>query len=113
MKLKKSKLIFVLSLLLVMTFALPVVAEVVQVDAGLNSVDQNALANTVKNILMKIGYFIGIAAVGALIFSAYRMTIGNEKQREEAKTHVLWSLGAVVLVAMSIMVVGFVANLVK
>ena len=36
----------------------------------------------------------------------------NEQKRAEVKTHIIWTLGAVVLVALAMMIVGYVISLV-
>lgn len=110
---KTIKLLILISLILCI-FAFPVIAESIPVDSGLSdNVDKDALAMTIKDIFITIGYFIGVVAVGSLIFNGFKIaTAGNEAKRAEAKTHIFWTLGAVVLVGLAIMIVSFVAGLI-
>ena len=88
-------------------------ADLVKVNVGLNTADKTQLANKLKDIFQGIGYFIGIIAVGVLIFNGFRLaTATNEQKRAEVKTHIIWTLGAVVLVALAMMIVGYVISLV-
>lgn len=88
--------------------------DIVDIDAGLNPTDQKQLADKLQSIFKGIGYFIGVVAVGVLIFNGFRLaTATNEQKRAEVKTHIMWTLGAVALVALSLMIVGFVIALVK
>jgi len=87
--------------------------DLVEVNAGLNTADKTQLADKLKGIFQGIGYFIGIIAVGVLIFNGFRLaTATNEQKRAEVKTHIIWTLGAVVLVALAMMIVGYVISLV-
>ena len=87
--------------------------EIVEVDAGLNTTDKQVLADKLQDIFRGIGYFIGVIAVGVLIFNGFRLaTATNEQRRAEVKTHIVWTLGAVVLVALALMIVGYVISLV-
>lgn len=87
--------------------------DLVEVNVGLNTADKTQLANKLKDIFQGIGYFIGIIAVGVLIFNGFRLaTATNEQKRAEVKTHIIWTLGAVVLVALAMMIVGYVISLV-
>lgn len=87
--------------------------DLVEVNAGLNTADKTQLADKLKDIFQGIGYFIGIIAVGVLIFNGFRLaTATNEQKRAEVKTHIIWTLGAVVLVALAMMIVGYVISLV-
>ncbi len=87
--------------------------DIVEVDAGLNTTDKQVLADKLKDIFKGIGYFIGVIAVGVLIFNGFRLaTATNEQKRAEVKTHIIWTLGAVVLVALAMMIVGYVISLV-
>jgi hypothetical protein len=88
-------------------------SDLVEVNVGLNTTDKTQLANKLKDIFQGIGYFIGIIAVGVLIFNGFRLaTATNEQKRAEVKTHIIWTLGAVVLVALAMMIVGYVISLV-
>lgn len=87
--------------------------DIVEVDAGLNTTDKQVLADKLQDIFKGIGYFIGVIAVGVLIFNGFRLaTATNEQKRAEVKTHIVWTLGAVVLVALALMIVGYVISLV-
>ena len=87
--------------------------DLVEVNAGLNTTDKTVLANKLQDIFKGIGYFIGVIAVGVLIFNGFRLaTATNEQKRAEVKTHIIWTLGAVVLVALAMMIVGYVISLV-
>jgi hypothetical protein len=87
--------------------------DLVEVNAGLNTTDKTVLADKLQDIFKGIGYFIGIIAVGVLIFNGFRLaTASNEQKRAEVKTHIIWTLGAVVLVALALMIVGYVISLV-
>ena len=87
--------------------------DLVEVNVGLNTADKTQLADKLKGIFQGIGYFIGIIAVGVLIFNGFRLaTATNEQKRAEVKTHIIWTLGAVVLVALAMMIVGYVISLV-
>ncbi len=87
--------------------------DIVEIDAGLNTTDKTVLANKLQDIFIGIGYFIGIIAVGVLIFNGFRLaTTTNEQRRAEVKSHIIWTLGAVVLVALALMIVGYVITLV-
>ena len=88
-------------------------SDLVEVNVGLNTADKTQLADKLKDIFQGIGYFIGIIAVGVLIFNGFRLaTATNEQKRAEVKTHIIWTLGAVVLVALAMMIVGYVISLV-
>lgn len=88
--------------------------DIVEVDAGLNTTDKQVLADKLQDIFKGIGYFIGVIAVGVLIFNGFRLaTATNEQKRAEVKTHIVWTLGAVVLVALALMIVGYVISLVS
>lgn len=88
-------------------------AEMVEVNAGMQAADKEALADQIKKIIQGLGYFIGVIAVGVLIFNGFRLaTATNEQKRLEVKTHIAWTLGAVVLVALAMMIVGYVISLV-
>jgi len=88
-------------------------AEMVEVNAGMQAADKEALADQIKKIIQGLGYFIGVTAVGVLIFNGFRLaTATNEQKRAEVKTHIIWTLGAVVLVALAMMIVGYVISLV-
>lgn len=87
--------------------------DIVKVDAGLNTTDKTVLANKLQDIFKGIGYFIGVVAVGVLIFNGFRLAATtNEQRRAEIKSHIVWTLGAVVLVALALMIVGYVIGLV-
>jgi len=87
--------------------------NIVKVDAGLNTTDKTILANKLQDIFKGIGYFIGVVAVGVLIFNGFRLaSTTNEQRRAEVKSHIVWTLGAVVLVALALMIVGYVIGLV-
>jgi len=117
-KLKKPAFqTFILIALMLIFYVVPVMAEggeTIPVDSGvLGGTDKTALSNTLKNIIMGVGYFIGIVAVGALVYNGFKIAIStNEQKRMEAKTHLFWALGGVVLVALSFMLVDVVVNLV-
>jgi len=117
-KLKKPAFqTFILIALMLIFYVVPVMAtggETIPVDSGvLGGTDKTALSNTLKNIIMGVGYFIGIIAVGALVYNGFKIAIStNEQKRMEAKTHLFWALGGVVLVALSFMLVDVVVNLV-
>lgn len=117
-KLKKPAFqTFILIALMLIFYVVPVMAtggETIPVDSGvLGGTDKTALSNTLKNIIMGVGYFIGIIAVGALVYNGFKIAIStNEQRRMEAKTHLFWALGGVVLVALSFMLVDVVVNLV-
>jgi len=88
-------------------------AEMVEVNAGMQTADKEALADQIKKIIQGLGYFIGVIAVGVLIFNGFRLaTATNEQKRAEVKIHIIWTLGAVVLVALAMMIVGYVISLV-
>ncbi len=111
---KKAKLLLMV-LFILCIFTMPALAEgnVIDVGSGLAAVEQNQLAEKVLDIVTGIGYFIGVVAVGALIYSAFQLATGDERKRAEAKTHIFWTLVAVVLVGMALMLVGFVAGLIQ
>jgi len=106
----------VVALMLIMLFAFcgaAVASEMVPIDAGLSSVDKATLANKIKDIFLGIGYFIGVVAVGSLIFNGFRLvTAVDEQRRAQAKTHIIWTLGGVVLVGLALMIVGGVISLI-
>lgn len=83
----------------------------IDVGSGLAAVEQDALAQKILDIFTGIGYFIGVVAVGSLIFNAFQLATGDERKRADAKTHVLWTLGAIVLVGLALLIVGFVVGL--
>lgn len=99
--------------LFLLTIALPVMADPVSVNAGLGTtVDQDALATVIKDMAVKVGSLIGVVAIGALIFNGFRLgTASNEQKRAEALGSIKWSLLAVVLVGLAVMLVSFVASL--
>lgn len=103
-----------LTLIMLLIFCGTAIAsEMVPIDAGLSSVDKVTLATKIKDIFLGIGYFIGVVAVGALIFNGFRLvTAGDEQKRAQAKTHIMWTLGGVVLVGLALMIVGGVISLI-
>lgn len=115
---RRSK-ILIIAILIMCAFAVPVIADdekatdvnIIDVGSGLAAVEQDALATKILDIFTGIGYFIGVIAVGALIYCAFQLATGDERKRAEAKTHILWTLGAVVLVGLALLIVGFVINL--
>ncbi len=111
---KKAKLLLMV-LFILCIFTMPGLADdnVIDVGSGLAAVEQNLLAEKILDIIKGIGYFIGVIAVGALIYSAFQLATGDERKRAEAKTHIFWTLAAVVLVGMALMLVGFVAGLIQ
>jgi hypothetical protein len=40
------------------------------------------------------------------------VTAGDEQKRAQAKTHIMWTLGGVVLVGLALMIVGGVISLI-
>jgi len=108
------KLIILASAIILLSFCGPAIAsEVVPIDAGLGSVDKTALATKLKDIFVGIGYFVGVVAVGSLIFNGFRLVLaGDEQKRAQAKTHIMWTLGGVVLVGLALMIVGAVISLI-
>lgn len=81
---------------------------------GLNSVDGSTLAEKIISIATGAGALIGAVAVGAMIFTGFKLaTSTTEQKRAESLTHLMWSLGAVGIVGLSLVIVGFVAKLVK
>lgn len=113
-KFKYSVMLFVLFAFITCCAGVVLAAgDLVEVNAGLNTADKTQLADKLKDIFQGIGYFIGIIAVGVLIFNGFRLaTATNEQKRAEVKTHIIWTLGAVVLVALAMMIVGYVISLV-
>lgn len=117
---KKRKRIVILALLIMCVFAMPVLADedntagtsnIIDVGSGLGEVEADALADKILDIFTGIGYFIGVVAVGSLIYNAFRLATGDEKKRADAKGHILWTLGAVLLVGAALLIVGFVVGL--
>lgn len=108
--------IMMTALIMLFIFGTPVAfgaGDTIDVGSGLNTVDQSTLAKQIISILTSVGYFIGVIAVGSLIFNGFRLSTGDERKRAEAKTNILWTLAAVVLVGMALLIVGFVAGLIK
>jgi peptidoglycan biosynthesis protein MviN/MurJ (putative lipid II flippase) len=113
--LNRSVKIIAIAILVLCCFCAVALADgdIVAVDAGLQTTDKDALADKLKDIFTGIGWFIGIVAVGALILCGFRLTMAkNEQKREEIKDHIKWVLAAVVLVALAMMIVGYVVSLV-
>jgi len=110
---KKAASLTLIALIIILVFSVQALADTtIDIGAGLDDVSKEALANKIKDILVTIGYFAGIIAVGSLIFSGFKLaTAGNENKRAEAKSQIMWTLGGVVLVGMALMIVGFVASL--
>lgn len=112
---ERSMKIAVITALILCCYCAVVLADgdIVAIDAGLQTTDKTVLANKLKEIFTGIGYFIGVIAVGALIFNGFKLaTASNEQKRAEVKTHIVWVLGAVVLVALALMIIGYVVSLV-
>lgn len=111
----KKRKIIVLTLLMVCMFTMPVLADdptgMIDVGSGLGEVEKDALAEKILDIITSIGYFIGVVAVGALVYNAFRLATGDEKKRADAKSHIFYTLGAVILVGMALLIVGWVAGL--
>ncbi|MDN5375150.1 MAG: hypothetical protein PWQ39_190 [Thermacetogenium sp.] len=79
-------------------------------DAG----DKAQLAEKIRFIGLNVGSFIGVIAVCAMIFCAFRLaTARDERGRADAISHMMWAIGAVIIVGLALAIVGFVANLVK
>lgn len=77
------------------------------------TVDKSQLATKIKTIGLGIGSLIGVVAVCAMIFCAFRLaTSKDERGRADAISHLMWAIGAVVIVGLAMAIVGFVANLV-
>ena len=100
---------------MVCMFTMPVLADdptgMIDVGSGLGEVEKDALAEKILDIITSIGYFIGVVAVGALVYNAFRLATGDEKKRADAKSHIFYTLGAVILVGMALLIVGWIAGL--
>lgn len=110
-----SKKIIILAILIIGFLACPVLADPIDVNAGIGSVtDQNQLGETIKNIITKIGSLIGVVAVCALIFNGFKLSMASdERKREDALSGIKWALIAVVIVGLAVMGVSFIASLVS
>ncbi len=116
-KYKKPVLIVLLTMIMILCFAVIAMAagsDMVSVDAGLSATGKEALATKVKDIVIGIGYFIGVVAVAALIFGGFKLATvgGNEQKLAEVKRQITYAIGGVILVALSLMIIGFIASLV-
>jgi uncharacterized membrane protein len=104
---RRHAIIFLSAIMLLTFCGVAVADELVPIDAGLATVDKTALATKIKDIFVGIGYFVGVVAVGSLIFNGFRLVAaGDEQKRAQAKTHIMWTLGGVVLVGLALMIVG-------
>ncbi len=106
-------MIILTTLLILGLFAAVGLADTVDVSVGLDKTDQTALAGQLLAIFKGIGALIGVVAVGALIYNGFRLaTAANEQVRAEVKNNIMWTMGAVALVALALMIVGWVVGLV-
>lgn len=97
-----------------LTVTLPAYAEELDIKTGLEDVDKAALATKIRSIGLGVGSLIGVVAVCAMIFCGFRLaTAKDERSRADAISHMMWAIGAVVVVGLAMAAVGFVANLVS
>jgi len=111
-----KRFLFLIVLVLIVGWSTVALADtnMVAVDAGLQSTDKTVLANKIKDIILGIAYFVGVIAVAAMVFNGLKIAnpLTDEQGRDKAKTNIGWALGAVVIVALALMIVGYVVSLV-
>ncbi len=117
MKNKKANKITFLSLLVlallvaaVPSFAAPTDPDIT---TGLQNVDAATLADKILNIFIGIGALSGAVATAMLIYLGFKLKTGKEETREKAKDHIRYVFIGMAVVALSVMIVGFAAFLIK
>lgn len=110
----KKKIVFMLTLMMLMiaVFAPVVLGDTIDVGSGLDSSKED-LGTSIETILNGLAYFIGLFAAGALIYCGFKLVVASDdKDRMDAKSHIAWVLGGIVVASMSMMIVGYVASLI-
>jgi amino acid transporter len=86
----------------------------VDITAGLGQVDNATLAEKIIGIATGIGAIAGAIAVAALVYVGFRMaTAVDERARAEAKEHMMQILIGLGVIGLAVMIVGFIAYLIK
>lgn len=99
---------------IVMTPLIAFAAENPDISTGLDSVDSSTLADKIISIATGAGAIAGAIAVCMLIYAGIRMaTATNEQGQAQAKGQIVQVLLGLGIVGLAVMIVGFVAYLVK
>ena len=112
----KRKFGLAVTLLLAMLFlaAVPAMAaDSVDITAGLSNVDKSALAQKIIAIATGIAALAGAIGVISLIYAGFRFMSGGEKERAEAKQQIIFTFAGLGLTGLAVMIVGFIAYLIK
>ncbi len=89
-------------------------AENPDISTGLDSVDKSTLADKIISIATGVGALAGAIAVAMLIYAGIKMaTATNEQGQAQAKGMILQVLIGLGVVGLAVMIVGFVAYLIK
>ena len=84
------------------------------ITTGLTNVKASDLATKIINIATGIGAVAGAIAVAALIYVGFRMaTATDERTRAEAKAHMMQILIGLGIIGLAVMVVAFIAFVIK
>jgi len=107
-----NKKVIFLTLLSILVFVPTALGAGIDVGTGLTGTKE-VLGDSIQNIFTGIAYFIGITAVGALIFCGIRFVVAtDDRVRLQAKAHVGWVLGGIVLASLSFIIVGYIVSLI-
>lgn len=104
--------------MVICTAMMPAIAfadpESPDITTGLSGVEASTVAEKVIGIATGIGAIAGAVAVGMLIYSGIRLaTASNEQGQAQAKGQIFQVLLGLGVVGLAVMIVGFVAYLVK
>lgn len=114
MKNKKAVITMVLTLA-TLAMATPVFAAASNPDitTGLGNVDSGTLANKILSIGIGVGALSGVVAAFMLIFLGFKLKTGKEDTRAKTKEHIMYVFIGMGVVALSVVIVGFAAYLIK
>lgn len=115
MKKNNQKLLIATLLLVFVTIAAPCFATttVPDIGTGLNSINTNTLADKLLKIFTGIGALSGIVATAMLIVLGFKLKVSNERDRATTKEHIMYVFIGMGIVALSVIIVGFAAFLIK
>ncbi|MFX4261175.1 hypothetical protein ACOBQJ_03125 [Pelotomaculum propionicicum] len=95
------------------TLIFPVMAFAAEngINAGLETVDSEALGSKIVGIATGFGALIGAVAVGMLVYSGFRLaTATTEQAKAEAKGHFIQVIIGVAVAGLAVTLVGFICQ---
>lgn len=97
------------------TLMFPVMAFAAEngINAGLETVDNEALGSKIVGIATGFGALIGAAAVAALVYAGFRMaTATTEQAQAEAKGILIRAIAGIAIVGLAVVLVGFFCHVI-